>query len=89
MHDPISEVGDWLKRVVLGYDRYHAVPGNSEAMRTFREDLIRNWYKVLRHRGQKRRINWQAFSPIVRFWIPTLKVMHPHPNERFYAKHPR
>jgi len=51
-------------------------------MRTFREDLIRNWYKVLRRRGQKRRINWQTFSPIVKFWIPPLKVMHPHPNER-------
>ena len=58
-------------------------------MRTFREDLIRNWYKVLRRRGQKRRINLKVFSPIVRLWIPTLKVMHPHPNERFYAKHPR
>ena len=89
MHDPISEVGNWLRRVVLGYYRYHAVPGNCEAMRTFREDLIRNWYKVLRRRGQKRRINWQAFSPIVSLWIPTLKVMHPHPNQRFYAKHPR
>jgi len=89
MHDPISEVGAWLRRVVLGYYRYHAVPGNCESMRTFREDLIRNWYKVLRRRGQKRRINWQAFSPIVSLWLPTLKVMHPHPNQRFYAKHPR
>lgn len=89
MHDPISEVGAWLKRVVLGYYRYHAVPGNCDALRTFREDLIRYWYKVLRRRGQKRRINWQTFSPVVKFWIPTPRVMHPHPNERFYAKHPR
>ena len=28
MHDPIEEVGEWLGRVVLGYYRYHAVPGN-------------------------------------------------------------
>ena len=90
-----SEPGDprdsfpGLKRVVLGYYRYHAVPGNCEAMRTVREDLIRNWYKVLRRRGQKRRINWQTSSPIVKFWIPPLKARHPHPNERFYAKHPR
>jgi len=43
VHAPISEVGNWLKRVVLGYYRYHTVPGNCETMRTVREDLIRNW----------------------------------------------
>ncbi len=89
MHDPVHEVGEWLQRVVLGYYRYHAVPGNHDAMRAFREDIIRYWYKVLRRRGQKRRITWKTFGPIVKCWIPTPRVMHPHPNERFYAKHPR
>ncbi len=89
MHDPVHEVGEWLQRVVLGYYKYHAVPGNHEAMRAFREDIIRYWYKVLRRRGQKRRINWKVFGPIVKSWIPTTRVMHPHPSERFYAKHPR
>jgi len=27
MHEPVAEVGAWLKRVVDGYYRYHAVPG--------------------------------------------------------------
>lgn len=89
MHDSVNEVGEWLQRVMLGYYKYHAVPGNHAVMHTFREGIIRYWYKVLRRRGQKRRINWKAFSPIVKRWIPFSKVMHPHPNERFYAKHPR
>ena len=28
MHEPVADVGAWLKRVVDGYYRYHAVPGN-------------------------------------------------------------
>jgi len=89
MHDPIEEVGEWLGGVVLGYYRYHAVPGNCDALNTVREELSRYWLKVLRRRGQKRRINWEHFAPIVRSWIPKPRVMHPYPNERFYAKHPR
>jgi len=66
MHDPIEEVGEWLRRVVLGYYRYHAVPGNCDALNTVREELSRYWLKVLRRRGQKRRINWEHFAPIIR-----------------------
>lgn len=77
MHDPIHEVGKWLQRVVLGYYRYHAVPGNIEAMRTFRDDIVRKWYKILRRRGQKRRITWKEFGPIADRWIPRPKVLHP------------
>jgi len=58
-------------------------------LNTVREELSRYWLKVLRRRGQKRRMNWERFGPIVRSWIPMPKVLHPYPNERFYAKHPR
>jgi hypothetical protein len=27
-HEPKAAVGEWLQKVVLGYYRYHAVPGN-------------------------------------------------------------
>jgi hypothetical protein len=29
MHDRMAEVGAWLRKVVLGYYQYHAVPGNT------------------------------------------------------------
>jgi group II intron reverse transcriptase/maturase len=89
MHDPISEVGRWLRSVVLGYDQYHAIPGNGKAIRSFREDIKRYWYKVLRRRGQKRRISWRTFGPIVKRWIPAPKILHPYPLVRFDAKYPR
>ena len=28
MHEPTASVGEWLKKVVMGYYRYHAVPGS-------------------------------------------------------------
>ena len=36
-HHRSSEVGAWLRKVVNGYYQYHAVPGNLDQMRTFRQ----------------------------------------------------
>jgi RNA-directed DNA polymerase len=89
MHEPIGTVGAWLQMVISGYYRYHAVSGNLPAMSSFRTEIARHWFKVLRRRGQKRRMNWVRFNPIVKQWIPLPTVLHPYPNVRFYAKHPR
>ena len=89
MHNPIGEVGAWLQKVIRGYYEYYAVSGNLYALNTFRTEIIRYWYKTLRRRGQKRRMNWERFRPIVAIWIPSPSVLHPYPNVRFYAKHPR
>lgn len=89
MHDPIGEVGAWLRTVINGYYRYHAISGNFDALNTFRAEITRYWLKVLRRRGQKRRMNWKRFKPIVKAWIPAPRILHPYPNQRFYAKHPR
>ena len=35
MHEPAADVGAWLKRVVDGYYRYHAVPGNLAVLGRF------------------------------------------------------
>jgi RecB family exonuclease len=35
MHEPIASVGEWLHKVVMGYYRYHAVPGNLDRLRVF------------------------------------------------------
>ena len=34
-HDPTRETGAWLRKVVLGYYQYHAVPGSSTQLRVF------------------------------------------------------
>src|SRR5258707_11818415 len=40
MHQPIREQGKWLKQVVGGYFRYHAVPTNSQALMQFQNGVV-------------------------------------------------
>ena len=36
MHEPIPLIGEWLKKVLIGYYQYHAIPGNLDRMSLFR-----------------------------------------------------
>lgn len=85
MHDPIPLVGEWLKRVVLGYYRYHAIPGNLNRLALFRHRLRRLWVQVIHRRSQRNRKNWQRLRPLLDRWIPQPHVLHPYPMERFAA----
>ena len=48
MHHPIPEQGRWLASVLQGHYNYYAVPDNIEALRGFRERVIRHWRHALR-----------------------------------------
>jgi RNA-directed DNA polymerase len=50
-HQPVVEVGAWLKLVVQGYFNYHAVPGNMDSLNSFRAQVIWRWYRALRRRS--------------------------------------
>ena len=41
MHDRTAEVGAWLRKVVLRYYQYHAVPGNTTQLRIFKLRVCR------------------------------------------------
>ena len=88
-HEPVDTIGAWLRSVMRGYFNYHAVPGNMAALETFRREICRYWLHALRRRSQRHRMNWERFGRIIDRWIPKLKILHPHPSVRFYAKHPR
>jgi RNA-directed DNA polymerase len=88
-HQPVAQVGKWLKSVVQGYFNYHAVPGNMDSLNSFRAQVIWRWYRALRRRSQRTRMTWERFWPLVDRWIPSAKILHPHPNVRFDAIHPR
>src|SRR5215813_10735824 len=47
MHDPVASVGEWLKRVTLGYYNYYAVPGNIDRLNIFAQRLRRLWRLIL------------------------------------------
>jgi len=88
-HSSIPEQGAWLRAVVRGYFNYHAIPGNFAALEAFRTQAVRYWRFALRRRSQRSRMNWKRFGKLADFWIPKPTILHPHPNVRFDAKHPR
>jgi group II intron reverse transcriptase/maturase len=86
MHHPIPEQGAWLARVLAGHYRYYAVPGNSSALRAFREAVIRLWLKVLRRRSQRHRLTWTRVKRLTTRWLPEPRILHPWPSARFDAR---
>jgi RNA-directed DNA polymerase len=89
MHQPLAEVGKWLRSVVQGYFNYHAVPGNIVSLRNFRFEVSKLWLRVIRRRSQRSRITWELMDQFVAQWLPVPKILHPYPHLRFDAKHPR
>jgi RNA-directed DNA polymerase len=88
MHEPVADVGAWLQKVVNGYYRYHAVPGNIDRLSVFGQRLRRMWRLILRRRSQRRR-SWNRVTRLFKRWIPAPRVLHPYPTARFLATHPR
>jgi hypothetical protein len=88
-HEPVAATGDWLKSVVRGYFNYHAVSGNFRALRTFRREVGRLWLEALRRRSQRARLVWERFQRLIDRFLPRPQILHPYPEVRFDAKHPR
>ena len=89
-HEPIPKQGKWLRSVVHGYFNYHGVPGNTAALEAFR---TRDRTKLA-----SRTAKTQPAAPADVGTVPSgtsiagyprPKVLHPYPDVRFYAKHPK
>jgi hypothetical protein len=89
MHDPVGQTGKWLKSVVQGYFNYHAVPGNLDSLAVFRQRVTLIWRRTLIRRGQKRRLDWTRMHQVAARWLPSPRILHPYPELRFDANHPR
>jgi RNA-directed DNA polymerase len=85
-HQPIPVQGQWLGSVVRGHLAYYAVPGNTDAVAAFRTQLTRQWFKALRRRSQRTRLNWTRMRRLESRWLPPARVMHPFPDTRFDAR---
>ena len=89
LHGSIGSTAKWLQSVVRGYFQYHAVPGNQERLWAFRKDVLRMWLCQLRRRSQRSRWTWERFQERLGAHLPPVEVLHPYPEVRFDAKHPR
>jgi len=89
MHQPIREQGKWLKQVVDGYFRYHAVPTNSHALMQFWNGVVDRWRRQLSRRSQKGYRTWTWMDMLAVHWLPRPRILHPWPEQRFVVTHPR
>jgi group II intron reverse transcriptase/maturase len=89
MHQTIDEQGAWLRRVVTGFNAYHAIPTNAAALGDFRFNVTNIWRRTLNWRGQKGKVTWQRMTVLQNRWLPKPRITHPWPSVRFAVKHPR
>ncbi len=88
-HQPIPVQGAWLAQVVSGFFNYHAVPTNARALSAFRDRVTELWRRSLRRRSQRDFTTWKRMRKLATDWLPTPRILHPWPSERFAVKHPR
>jgi RNA-directed DNA polymerase len=67
-HWPIKAQHAALHRRLRGHFNYFGVSGNYNSMMRLVEDVKRSWYKWLRRRSQRTRLNWERFSDMLRWW---------------------
>lgn len=82
MHDPIPEVGKWLRSVVKGHLQYYGVPLNSRALRQFHWQVTWLWHRALNRRSHKGYVTWERMERYIDRWIPPVRIYHPYPSQR-------
>jgi len=80
----IVDQGRWLGAVVRGWLSYHAVPGNSSAINSFKNRIVEAWRRALSRRSQTARIGttWAIMRRLTDTYLPPIKILHPYPNQR-------
>ncbi len=81
-HDPIPDVGQWLRSVMSGHFRYYGVPMNGSALALFRFRVGRFWHRALSRRSQNGRILWDRMRRLIDRWLPLVRTYHPYPLRR-------
>jgi hypothetical protein len=82
MHDPVPQMGKWLRSVVEGHIRYYGVPMNAPALHLFRFHAGWLWHRALSRRSQNGRVLWDRMWRIVNRWLPPPRIHHPYPLRR-------
>lgn len=80
MHQHTHVIGQYLRRVVAGHNRYYGVPGNRDALSAFRYYVTRLWQRTLARRSQKARKGlWARITVLADRWLPRPEIHHQRP----------
>jgi len=61
-HAKVPEQHAWLSQVVRGHYRYYGLIFNHRSLSQFYQQVKRMWFKALKRRSQKSKINWKRFD---------------------------
>ena len=65
-HDPVEAQHAALTRRLQGHFNYFGVNGNMRSLKTLVHAVARIWFRSLRRRSQKSRLNWGSFNGLLR-----------------------
>jgi RNA-directed DNA polymerase len=82
LHEPVSEVGAYLRSVVGGHVRYYGVPRNGPSILAFRRAIGRLWLWALKRRSHSHHLPWARMMRYVDRWLPPARICHPYPDRR-------
>ena len=86
-HQRVGDQHKWLSQVLVGHYRYYGVPTNYRALASFRRAVRGLWHKWLQRRSQKGRWSTQRLEAFeARFPLPSPRIYHPWPDQRFAAR---
>jgi RNA-directed DNA polymerase len=76
-HKPIREQQQTLWQKLRGHFGYFGITGNGEALRGFRDGVIRLWRKWLSRRKRGDPFSWERFSLLLKSYpLPAAVVVH-------------
>jgi group II intron reverse transcriptase/maturase len=74
-HEPVKTQHEGLCRRLLGHFNYFGVNGNARSLHELYEQVRRRWYKWLRRRSQRTRLNWERYHDMLRDYpLPAPRV---------------
>src|SRR5919199_278721 len=88
-HQLVPVQGLWLRRGGTRLFAYHGVPTDGRALAAFRYHILDLWRRALRRRSQRTKLTWERMVKLADAWLPRPRILHPWPQQRFAAKHPR
>ena len=78
-----------MKEIFKGAATRASCGVGTASLSLFRHRLLVLWWHSVRRRSQKRRISWTRMLNLAMRWLPAPQVLHPYPDARFAATHPR
>ncbi len=75
MRQAIPRQGELLRGVISGWFAYHAVPTNARSLQTFRNCVIRFWWRSLRRRGQRDKTTWERMKRLADDHLPKPRIL--------------